>query len=67
MLSSTTARLGLDVHAGHGLHYHNVGAIATIREVVELNIGHSIIARAIMTGLGPAVSDMKKLMREAHP
>ncbi|HET7175532.1 MAG TPA: pyridoxine 5'-phosphate synthase [Gammaproteobacteria bacterium] len=61
------ARLGLDVHAGHGLHYHNVGAIATIREVVELNIGHSIIARAIMTGLGPAVSDMKKLMREAHP
>ena len=61
------ARLGLEVHAGHGLHYHNVGAIAAIREVVELNIGHSIIARAIMTGLGPAVSDMKKLMREARP
>lgn len=61
------ARLGLEVHAGHGLHYHNVGAIAAIREVVELNIGHSIVARAIMTGLGPAVSDMKKLMREARP
>lgn len=61
------ARLGLEVHAGHGLHYHNVGAVAAIREVVELNIGHAIIARAIMTGLGPAVSDMKKLMREARP
>ena len=60
-------RLGLEVHAGHGLHYHNVGAVAAIREVVELNIGHAIIARAIMTGLGPAVSDMKKLMREARP
>ena len=61
------ARLGLEVHAGHGLHYHNVGPVAAIREVVELNIGHAIIARAIMTGLGPAVSDMKKLMREARP
>lgn len=61
------ARLGLEVHAGHGLHYHNVGAIAAIREVVELNIGHAIVARAIMTGLGSAVSDMKKLMREARP
>lgn len=61
------AGMGLEVHAGHGLHYHNVGAIAAIPEVVELNIGHSIIARAIMTGLGPAVSDMKKLMREARP
>lgn len=61
------AALGLEVHAGHGLHYRNVGPVAAIREVVELNIGHSIIARAIMTGLGPAVSDMKKLMREARP
>lgn len=61
------ARLGLEVHAGHGLHYHNVSPVAAIREVVELNIGHAIIARAIMTGLGPAVSDMKKLMREARP
>jgi len=61
------ARLGLEVHAGHGLHYHNVAAVAAIHEVVELNIGHAIIARAIMTGLGPAVSDMKQLMREARP
>src|SRR5579863_9606972 len=61
------ARLGLEVHAGHGLHYHNVGAVASIREVVELNIGHAIIARAIMSGLAAAVADMKKLMREARP
>jgi len=61
------ARLGLEVHAGHGLHYHNVGAVAAIRDVVELNIGHAIIARAIMTGLATAVTDMKKLMREARP
>lgn len=60
-------RLGLEVHAGHGLHYHNVGAVAAIHEVVELNIGHAIIARAIMTGLGPAVSDMKQIMRQARP
>lgn len=65
--AAQAARLGLEVHAGHGLHYHNVNAVASIREVVELNIGHAIIARAIITGLGPAVSDMKKLMREARP
>ena len=65
--AAQAARLGLEVHAGHGLHYHNVNPVATIREVVELNIGHAIIARAIMTGLAAAVSDMKKLMREARP
>src|SRR5690348_1195180 len=43
------ARLGLEVHAGHGLHYHNVAAVAAIPEVVELNIGHAIVARAVMT------------------
>jgi pyridoxine 5-phosphate synthase len=65
--SRQAARLGIEVHAGHGLHYHNVGAVAAIREVVELNIGHAIIARAIMGGLAAAVADMKKLMREARP
>ena len=65
--SRQAAHLGLEVHAGHGLHYHNVGAVASIREVVELNIGHAIIARAIMVGLTAAVADMKKLMREARP
>jgi pyridoxine 5-phosphate synthase len=60
------ASLGLTVHAGHGLHYHNVGPVAAIREIVELNIGHSIVARAVTTGIGPAVSEMKALMRAAR-
>ena len=60
------ARLGLSVHAGHGLHYHNVQPVAAIREIVELNIGHAIIARAIFTGLHAAVRDMKALMMAAR-
>ena len=58
--------LGLQVNAGHGLHYHNVEAIAKIPEIIELNIGHSIIARAVITGLDAAVRDMKTLMRNAR-
>ncbi len=54
--------LGLLVHAGHGLHYHNVEAVAAIPGVRELNIGHAIIARAVFTGLAPAVAEMKRLM-----
>ncbi|MFZ2507064.1 MAG: pyridoxine 5'-phosphate synthase [Steroidobacteraceae bacterium] len=57
---------GLIAHAGHGLDYHNVQPVAAIPELVELNIGHAIIARAVMTGLGPAVAEMKRLMREAR-
>ena len=57
---------GLHVNAGHGLHYHNVGEIAVIPEVRELNIGHAIIARAVFSGLGEAVTEMKRLMREAR-
>jgi pyridoxine 5-phosphate synthase len=60
------ARLGLSVHAGHGLNYHNVQPVAAIREIVELNIGHAIVARAIFTGLAAAVRDMKALMMEAR-
>jgi pyridoxine 5-phosphate synthase len=60
------ASLGLTVNAGHGLHYHNVEPIAAIREIVELNIGHSIIARALFDGLARAVGDMKALMRAAR-
>jgi pyridoxine 5-phosphate synthase len=56
------AQLGLEVHAGHGLTYHNVQPVAAIPEIVELNIGHCIIARAIFTGLPDAVRDMKALM-----
>jgi pyridoxine 5-phosphate synthase len=57
---------GLVINAGHGLHYQNVKPIAAIDEVVELNIGHAIIARAVFDGLGAAVSDMKRLMLEAR-
>jgi pyridoxine 5-phosphate synthase len=60
------AGLGLEVHAGHGLTYHNVIPVAAIPEIVELNIGHCIIARAIFTGLEVAVRDMKALMSEAR-
>jgi pyridoxine 5-phosphate synthase len=60
------ANLGLEVHAGHGLTYHNVQPVAAIAEIVELNIGHCIIARAIFTGIDAAVRDMKKLMLEAR-
>jgi len=59
-------RLGLIVNAGHGLNYHNVEPIAAIAEIVELNIGHAIVARAIADGLAKAVRDMKELMRAAR-
>ncbi|MFT6267700.1 MAG: pyridoxine 5-phosphate synthase [Alphaproteobacteria bacterium] len=59
-------RLGLKVNAGHGLHYHNVQAIAAIPQLIELNIGHAIIARAAFEGLGKAVADMRSLMLQAR-
>jgi len=58
--------LGLVVNAGHGLHYHNVQPIAAIREIVELNIGHSIVARSVFVGFEAAVREMKRLMVEAR-
>lgn len=61
------ATLGLEVHAGHGLHYHNVQAVAAIPEITELNIGHAIVARAVFSGLADAVRDMKALMVAARP
>jgi len=60
------ARLGLIVNAGHGLNYHNVEPIAAIPEIVELNIGHAIVSRAVVDGLAKAVRDMKELMRAAR-
>lgn len=54
--------LGLQVNAGHGLHYHNVIPIAMIPEIVELNIGHAIISRAVITGLEESVREMRRLM-----
>lgn len=57
---------GLQVNAGHGLNYQNVTAIAALPEIVELNIGHAIVARALFTGMQSAVGEMKRLMREAR-
>lgn len=58
--------IGLIVNAGHGLHYGNVGPIAGIEPIVELNIGHAIIARAVFDGLTTAIRDMKDLMLKAR-
>lgn len=60
------ASLGLTVNAGHGLNYHNVEPIAALPEVVELNIGHAVVARAVFDGLSKAIRDMKNLMRAAR-
>ena len=60
------ASLGLTVHAGHGLHYHNVQPIAAIGEIVELNIGHAIVAHSIIHGMATAVAEMKRLMLQAR-
>ena len=60
------AALGLTVHAGHGLDYHNVEPVAALPDIVELNIGHAIVARAVFDGLAKAVGDMKDLMRSAR-
>jgi pyridoxine 5-phosphate synthase len=60
------AQAGLIVNAGHGLNYQNVQDIARIPEINELNIGHSIVARALFTGLENAVREMKRLMVEAR-
>ena len=59
-------QLGITVHAGHGLHYQNVTQVAAIPEIVELNIGHSIVAQAVFDRIGPAVAEMKRLMSEAR-
>ncbi len=59
-------RLGLEVHGGHGLDYDNVLPIAAIPEMVELNIGHSIVARAVLVGMQQAVGEMKTLLRRAR-
>jgi pyridoxine 5-phosphate synthase len=59
-------RLGLEVHAGHGLDYGNVLPIAKIPEIVELNIGHSIIARAVIVGISQAVTEMKEVLNRVR-
>lgn len=56
------SELGMEVAAGHGLHYHNVGVISQIPEIVELNIGHSIVSRAVYVGMEAAVRQMLEAM-----
>lgn len=58
-------RLGLEINAGHGLHYHNVRPVASMPGIAELNIGHAIVSRAVFTGLDAAVREMRRLMRTA--
>ena len=60
------AGLGLTVHAGHGLNYHNVQPVAAISQIVELNIGHALIAHAVFVGIAAAVREMQALMRAAR-
>ncbi|MDR5612544.1 MAG: pyridoxine 5'-phosphate synthase, partial [Arsenophonus sp.] len=64
-ISYATAKK-LKVNAGHGLTYHNVQRIAQLPDIYELNIGHAIIGRALFSGMATAVSDMKKILREAR-
>lgn len=59
--------LGLAVHAGHGLTYTNVHAVAAIPEIEELNIGHSVVSRAILVGMARAVSEMAEQVHSARP
>jgi pyridoxine 5-phosphate synthase len=60
------SQAGIKVNAGHGLNYHNVKPIAALPEIIELNIGHAIVARAVIDGFGPAVTEMKRLMIEGR-
>jgi pyridoxine 5-phosphate synthase len=64
--ASLARKLGLDVHAGHGLTYENVAPVAAIPEIEELNIGHSIIARSVFTGIERAVHEMDRTIRRAR-
>lgn len=59
-------RIGLVVNAGHGLDYHNVGPVAAMTGIEELNIGHAIVSRSVFTGLEAAVREMKRLTGEAR-
>lgn len=64
--ASLARKLNLAVHAGHGLTYENVTTVAAIPEIEELNIGHSIVARAIFTGMESAVREMAEIIRRAR-
>lgn len=66
-LAALVARdVGLEVHAGHGLCYKSVGRVAALEDIVELNIGHFLIAESVFRGLPSAISEMRRLMDEAR-
>ena len=65
-MAARAASLGLEVHAGHGLTYDDVGPVAAIPEVVELNIGHFLIGEAVFRGLEGAIAEMRHVMDEAR-
>jgi pyridoxine 5-phosphate synthase len=65
-MSAHAHALGLEVHAGHGLTFDTVKPVAAFPEVMELNIGHFLIAEAIFMGLDPAIAEMRRLMDEAR-
>jgi pyridoxine 5-phosphate synthase len=64
--AALASRLGIECHAGHGLNFENVGPVAAISQVRELNIGHFIMGEAIFTGLAPAIRKMRRLMDKAR-
>jgi pyridoxine 5-phosphate synthase len=65
--AALTAQLGLECHAGHGLTYDNVGPVAALPQVMELNIGHFLIGQAIFDGLPAVIARMRALMTSARP
>jgi pyridoxine 5-phosphate synthase len=64
--AARTAQLGLECHAGHGLTYGNVGPVASLPEVAELNIGHFLIGEALLVGLSASVKHMQSLIAAAR-
>jgi pyridoxine 5-phosphate synthase len=64
--AGVAAAAGLEVHAGHGLTFNTVAAVARMPQIVELNIGHFLVGEAIFGGLGPAIARMRVLMDEAR-
>lgn len=64
--AALTAEIGLECHAGHGLTFANVSAIAALPELTELNIGHFLVGEALLIGLPAAIAEMKRLMIEAR-
>jgi pyridoxine 5-phosphate synthase len=59
-------KIGLHVNAGHGLNYQNTASISSIPEITELNIGHAIVARSVITGMAEAVKEMKTIMESSR-